>query len=160
MSFSIKGSFSEDQIKYLDALSQDSVNNQKRKSQVLDKDAFLKLMLTQLQHQNPLEPLDNSEQIAQMAQFSSVEQLANIAAYQEQSLQMNALISAQLDELKEVIAPSKEEGEDGEDGEDKVGTDQMILEELVKLNKMMEAYFAGDGDKGDVEAAMKALLSS
>ncbi len=160
MSFSIKGSFSEDQIKYLDALSQDSVNNQKRKSQVLDKDAFLKLMLTQLQHQNPLEPLDNSEQIAQMAQFSSVEQLANIAAYQEQSLQMNALISAQLDELKEVIAPSKEEGEDGEDGEDKVGTDQMILEELVKLNKMLEAYFAGDGDKGDVEAAMKALLSS
>ncbi len=157
MSFPIKGSFTEDQIKYLDAVSQDSVNNQKRKSQVLDKDAFLKLMLTQLQHQNPLEPLDNSEQIAQMAQFSSVEQLANIATYQEQSLQMNALISAQLDELKEVIAPSEE---DGEAGEDKVGTDQMILEELVKLNKMLETYFAGDGDKGDVEAAMKALLSS
>ncbi|MGX8797965.1 flagellar hook assembly protein FlgD [Fusibacter sp. JL298sf-3] len=160
MSFPIKGSFTEDQIKYLDAVSQDSVNNQKRKSQVLDKDAFLKLMLTQLQHQNPLEPLDNSEQIAQMAQFSSVEQLANIATYQEQSLQMNALISAQLDELKEVIAPSEEDGEAGEDGEDKVGTDQMILEELVKLNKMLETYFAGDGDKGDVEAAMKALLSS
>jgi flagellar basal-body rod modification protein FlgD len=43
----------------------------------LDKDAFLQLLVTQLKNQNPLEPMDNSEFIAQMAQFSSLEQAQN-----------------------------------------------------------------------------------
>jgi flagellar basal-body rod modification protein FlgD len=46
----------------------------------LDKDAFLRLLITQLQHQNPLEPMDDREFIAQMAQFSSLEQLQNLNA--------------------------------------------------------------------------------
>ena len=45
----------------------------------LDKDAFIKLLVTQLQHQDPLEPQDNGEFIAQMAQFSSLEQMTNVA---------------------------------------------------------------------------------
>lgn len=45
----------------------------------LGKDAFLKLMLTQLQNQDPLAPMDNTAMVAQMAQFSSVEQLYNIS---------------------------------------------------------------------------------
>lgn len=43
----------------------------------LDKDAFLQLLVTQLKNQNPLEPMDNTEFIAQMAQFSSLEQAQN-----------------------------------------------------------------------------------
>lgn len=43
----------------------------------LDKDAFLNLLVTQLKNQNPLEPVDNSQFIAQMAQFSSLEQAQN-----------------------------------------------------------------------------------
>ncbi|CRI56001.1 flagellar hook assembly protein FlgD [Pseudomonas sp. CCOS 191] len=39
----------------------------------LGKDAFLKLLVTQMQHQNPLDPQDNGEFIAQLAQFSSLE---------------------------------------------------------------------------------------
>ncbi|MNI50059.1 Basal-body rod modification protein FlgD [compost metagenome] len=46
----------------------------------LGKDAFLKLMLTQLQNQDPLSPMDNTAMVAQMAQFSSVEQLYNISS--------------------------------------------------------------------------------
>jgi flagellar basal-body rod modification protein FlgD len=46
---------------------------------VLGKDAFLTLLVTQLRNQNPLEPLSNTEYIAQMAQFTSVEQLMNLA---------------------------------------------------------------------------------
>ncbi|QXD16047.1 flagellar hook capping protein [Rhodocaloribacter litoris] len=47
-------------------------------SQVLGKDEFLRLLVTQLSHQDPLNPLDGQEFAAQLAQFSSVEQLINI----------------------------------------------------------------------------------
>jgi flagellar basal-body rod modification protein FlgD len=43
----------------------------------LDKDAFLNLMVTQLRNQNPLEPMDNTQFISQMAQFSALEQAQN-----------------------------------------------------------------------------------
>ena len=47
----------------------------------MDKDAFLQLLVTQLRYQDPLEPQDNSEFVAEMAQFSSLEQMNNVADY-------------------------------------------------------------------------------
>ena len=47
-------------------------------SNSLDKDAFLKLLTTQLQNQDPLNPTDSTEFTSQLAQFSSLEQLSNI----------------------------------------------------------------------------------
>lgn len=44
----------------------------------LGKDAFLQLLVTQLQNQDPLQPMDNTEFVAQLAQFSSVEQLTSV----------------------------------------------------------------------------------
>lgn len=44
----------------------------------LDKDAFFKLMLTQLKSQDPTNPLKSHEMAAQLAQFSSLEQMTNI----------------------------------------------------------------------------------
>ena len=44
----------------------------------LDKDGFLKLFITQLQHQDPSAPMDASESVAQMAQFSMVEGMNNM----------------------------------------------------------------------------------
>lgn len=43
----------------------------------LDKDAFLKILVTQMRYQNPLEPTKDNEFIGQMAQFSSLEQSQN-----------------------------------------------------------------------------------
>jgi flagellar basal-body rod modification protein FlgD len=44
----------------------------------LGKDAFLQLLTTQLAHQDPTAPQDNGQMIAQLAQFSSLEQLTQI----------------------------------------------------------------------------------
>ncbi len=45
---------------------------------VTGKDEFLQLLVTQLQNQDPLNPMDNTEFLSQMAQFSSLEQLIHI----------------------------------------------------------------------------------
>lgn len=47
-------------------------------STVLGKDDFLQLLVTQLRHQDPLNPADPTEFTAQLAQFSSLEQLFNV----------------------------------------------------------------------------------
>jgi len=44
----------------------------------MGKDQFVKLLVAQMTHQDPLNPMDSSQMAAQLAQFSSVEQLMNI----------------------------------------------------------------------------------
>ena len=44
----------------------------------LGQDAFLQLLVTQLQYQDPLDPMDDKEFVAELAQFSSLEQLTEI----------------------------------------------------------------------------------
>ena len=46
----------------------------------MGRDAFLKLLVTQLQHQDPTQPQADGEFIAQLAQFSSLEQLTQMQA--------------------------------------------------------------------------------
>ncbi|MBM64824.1 MAG: flagellar hook capping protein [Myxococcales bacterium] len=65
-------------------------------SKDLDKDAFLKLLVAQLQNQNPLEPMENTEFIGQMAQFSSLEQQVQTNAnLSELALATSAQIGSQ-----------------------------------------------------------------
>jgi flagellar basal-body rod modification protein FlgD len=54
----------------------------------LGKEAFLKILITQLANQDPMDPLKDKDFIAQMAQFSTLEQMTNMNKSIEQ---MNAL---------------------------------------------------------------------
>ena len=77
-------------------------------TQDLDKDSFLKLLVTQLQNQNPLEPMENTEFIGQMAQFSSLEQQVQTNSnLSELALATSAQISSQAVNLvgKQVMVP-------------------------------------------------------
>ncbi|AWB44299.1 flagellar hook capping protein [Paenibacillus sp. CAA11] len=51
-----------------------------KETKTMGKDQFLKLLITQLRNQDPMQPLEDKEFIAQMAQFTSVEQLMNISS--------------------------------------------------------------------------------
>lgn len=45
----------------------------------MDKDAFLQLLVAQMQYQDPLEPMDNTEYVAQLATFSQLEATQNLS---------------------------------------------------------------------------------
>lgn len=68
----------------------------------LGKNDFLQLLTTQLEHQDPLEPMSNQEFIAQLAQFNSLNELKTL------NKQMATLV-----ELQKVQEPSEEAVEHG-----------------------------------------------
>ena len=61
----------------------DTINKQnfpegRKPKQELGKDDFLQLLVAQLTHQDPTSPLEDTQFVAQMAQFTSLEQLTNM----------------------------------------------------------------------------------
>lgn len=54
-----------------------------KKNDDLGKDAFLQLLVAQLKNQDPLDPQDNSSYIAELAQFSALEQMTNVSSHLE-----------------------------------------------------------------------------
>jgi flagellar basal-body rod modification protein FlgD len=59
--------------------TQTAANKAKLEKNNLGKDSFLKLMVAQMKNQDPMNPSDDKENIAQMAAFSSLEQITNLA---------------------------------------------------------------------------------
>lgn len=67
------------------------------------RDTFLKLLVAQLRHQNPLQPADAVEFVAQLAQFSELEQVVQIRA--------------ELESIRQAIAGQARTGQTNQGGE-------------------------------------------
>jgi len=81
---SMLGSSMNKQEKALTQLQVDSFNktlavNGRTPKTELGKDDFLQLLIAQLSHQDPTAPMQDTQFIAQMAQFSSLEQMTNMS---------------------------------------------------------------------------------
>jgi flagellar basal-body rod modification protein FlgD len=80
----------------VDNLSITKKTDTKKNNNELGQAAFLELMITQMKNQNPLEPQDNSEFVAQLAQFSSVEGLERLNKNFTSFMSTNALQASSL----------------------------------------------------------------
>ncbi|MGI6122582.1 MAG: flagellar hook capping FlgD N-terminal domain-containing protein [Acetivibrionales bacterium] len=88
-------------IEQIIAAQTEATNASSRNTGELGKDDFLKLLITQVQNQDPMNPSTDTEFIAQLAQFSSLEQMQNLNktfAYSTGFSLMGKYISAEVDD--------------------------------------------------------------
>ncbi len=113
------------------------------KDQSMGKDQFLKLLIAQLQNQDPTQPMEDKEFISQMANFSSLEQMTNMAnsfekfaTMQEQTalIQYNEFVGKE-------VKWDKMETVDGE----QVATDGKGIVETVKFKGGSVEFTLEDG---------------
>jgi len=145
---SVIGTLTDANKSVLDTLSKDVENKAKIENQQLGKDAFLKLMMTQLAHQDPLEPLNNEQMISQMAEFTSVEQMGMMTTAAAKQVEQNVEIIEALKGISDSSGSSETDKKidtliEKTDRTNELNT--QILDELIKLNaanvqKAVEAY--------------------
>jgi Flagellar hook capping protein len=75
------------------ASSSASSGTQLQNTPVLGEDDFLKLLITQLQNQDPMNPLDSTQLASQLAQFSSVQELAALNQNVQSSMNANYILT-------------------------------------------------------------------
>jgi flagellar basal-body rod modification protein FlgD len=97
--------------------------------QNLGKDDFLKILLVQLQNQDPLNPLEDKEFISQMANFSALEQMTNMSKMMEKFIESQNENSV----LKYSEMIGKKVYWENEDGQ-QIVTGSGIVKSVVKKN--------------------------
>lgn len=111
--------------------------------QVIDKQQFLQLLVTQLQNQDPLDPVKNEDFAAQLAQFSSLEQMQNLNNSFDDFMQLSQVQSASAMIGREVAWFDEQNQLDKQGVVDKIviGSNGLKLEvagELVPVSEINE----------------------
>ncbi|TQR46083.1 flagellar hook capping protein [Paenibacillus popilliae] len=101
----------------------------------LGKDEFLKILITQLQNQDPMQPMQDRDFIAQMAQFSSVEQLMNISTQMNTMQQTLGMSSNMIGKEITWIAQKDAASTDGKESTTQIKTG-IVDSILVRDNQM------------------------
>ncbi|HEB29240.1 MAG TPA: flagellar hook assembly protein FlgD [Porticoccus sp.] len=136
--------------------------------QEMGQDVFLKLMVTQMQNQNPLDPQSNSEFVAQLAQFSSVEGLDKlnntmetfVGSFQSsQALQASSMVGRFVKVDSEtsylgtdgLVAGTIDLPQSSDDIRINVydDTGQLVAEEILGSQSAGDVPFVWDGSDGD-----------
>ena len=152
------------------------INNKRDERQtgngVMGKDDFMKLLIAQLQNQDPTNPMKDNEFIAQMAQFSSLEQTMNLsksfekfaeAQNQSQLIQYNSFVGKEI-RWHEI---TEEAGEDGklvvDEGTGKIASAKFVNGSVVFImqdgkeltpGNISEVLSGSSGANSLVEASM------
>jgi len=146
----ISGVLSEEDIARLDDIEAQDEKYEAFKSE-MDQDTYFKLLMTQLQHQDPTSPMKNEEMIAQMAQFSIVEQTASTAEGMDKLLTAmtsgnttNAAMNTSLNEiLKQLEALNTSIGTLSDKQSEQISAIEKetgLIQELINTNKAQAAY--------------------
>lgn len=131
--------------------SNTSTSTSSTASNILGKDDFLKLLITELKYQDPTDPMDNFEYISQMSSFSSLEQMQNLnSSFTELSSTMNdvvlpSLLLQQSSNMigKEISYTSTSTSDNSSTTEEKSG----IVESVVMKDGGL--YYVIDGEEVD-----------
>jgi flagellar basal-body rod modification protein FlgD len=75
---------------------------------IMAKDDFLKLIIAQMKNQDPLSPMESQEFASQLAQFTSVEQLANINSNLEKGVNLDLLLTQAINNTLSVATIGKQ----------------------------------------------------
>lgn len=111
------------------------------RSNDLDKNAFLRLLTTQLANQDPLNPIEDREFIAQLAQFTSLEQMQNL------NKNLETIGGEVLDSMENLNL-------------NQIQANIQILKEVINIRKAMESYLGIEPepiDKADLKSRIELI---
>lgn len=147
---SLTGTLDQSSIDKLNSMQKNetAAEKQLKKNQAMDKDAFLNILTAQFKYQDPMNPVSDKDFIAQMAQFSTLEQTRNMADAVTKNGTTSEEMLKKLTELNDNIAKLIKNQTTSEGALKDIGTktdsasltQTQMLNELIKMNKTLEAY--------------------
>lgn len=133
----IPGVLTEDQIERLNELMEENKTDSLKLNQELGRDQFMHILLRQLSHQNPLQPMEDKEFISQMAQFSSLESMRNLNETFQESFKGLGL---EVSKIREFMTDYSKKNKELEATVKSIAENIAEINKAIKENKGLKTY--------------------